>query len=52
MSAFMGEHEVRCFEFPVADGRERRLRVYSVEKLNSCALGFLPMNQFAAENQL
>jgi len=26
MSAFMGEHGVRCFEFPVADGRERRLR--------------------------
>jgi hypothetical protein len=31
MSAFMGEHGVRCFEFPVADGRERRLRVRNRE---------------------
>jgi hypothetical protein len=29
----------------------RLVTTYSVEKLNSCALGILPTNQFAAEKQ-
>jgi hypothetical protein len=31
--------------------RDRRLRVYSVEKLISCALTILQMNHSEAENQ-
>jgi hypothetical protein len=30
--------------------RKGRFLIYSVEKLNSCALGILPMNRFVAEN--